>query len=568
MFGGNFGDGTQPGPGPRDHGLGELHGGLRRHAADDRAQTPREVRDLQRNRRASRHQAGQVHDLRRPRQPADPAGRLPVPGPVPRLRWRGQGDRGSVRHLPGQRLPGPARSSSRSGSRPARGTAAGCGSRARASRARRAGDNGDLIVWVSVEKHPLFERSGDDLLCEIPISLVQATLGDRIDVPTPTGPQSLDIPPRDPARRDVSPARARNARTGHDATRNTSRPGPRRDPASPDRAPAGVAPGVRGAAFRGRLAAPQVLPRQGQDPVRVNTMPASEPREHDESEPQPDAGTPAAQLTELTDKWLRARAELENVRRAARQDVDAARRFGAAPAFARLLDVLDNLQRALAAPPAGVPADFPAGSADDRAAVRRGARGARRLARAGRTGPAARPAPATRPSRRRTRRDSPRARSCAPCSPGGACTTGCCDPPRSWPRAPRRLTWSADAYLRLRLPEVRPRLRAVPVDVGGRAEALPRSADATDWSASSVPAPASCSRAAASIRPTTSGLPRRNPTPHPQRTPRPRPPAPPDKGPAGKAAGKPSGGTSKGSRQVRLSGRPMKGAFAPSVFPV
>ena len=80
--------------------------------------------------------------------------------------------------------------------------------------------------------------------------------------------------------------------------------------------------------------------------------------------PGPDApAAPAepaaqAQLAELNDKWLRARAELENVRRAARLDVDAARRYGAAPALAALLSVLDNLQRALSAPPSGAPADF------------------------------------------------------------------------------------------------------------------------------------------------------------------------------------------------------------------
>lgn len=67
---------------------------------------------------------------------------------------------------------------------------------------------------------------------------------------------------------------------------------------------------------------------------------------------------PAEPLAELNDRWLRARAELENVRRSARQDVDAARRYGAAPAFAALLGVLDNLQRALAAPPAGTPEDL------------------------------------------------------------------------------------------------------------------------------------------------------------------------------------------------------------------
>jgi len=79
----------------------------------------------------------------------------------------------------------------------------------------------------------------------------------------------------------------------------------------------------------------------------------TDPDEQAAGEPTPDG-----QLAELTDKWLRARAELENVRRAARQDVDAARRFGAAPAITSLLAVLDNFQRALAAPPAAVPADF------------------------------------------------------------------------------------------------------------------------------------------------------------------------------------------------------------------
>jgi molecular chaperone GrpE len=78
----------------------------------------------------------------------------------------------------------------------------------------------------------------------------------------------------------------------------------------------------------------------------------------EQPEPTPDAPPLEAQVAELTDRWLRARAEIENVRRAARQETDAARRYGAAPAFSSLLAVVDNLQRALAAPPAGVPEDF------------------------------------------------------------------------------------------------------------------------------------------------------------------------------------------------------------------
>lgn len=58
-----------------------------------------------------------------------------------------------------------------------------------------------------------------------------------------------------------------------------------------------------------------------------------------------------AQLAELKDKWLRALAELENVRRASRIESEQVRMYGATPLLQALLGVLDNLQRALAAPP-------------------------------------------------------------------------------------------------------------------------------------------------------------------------------------------------------------------------
>jgi molecular chaperone GrpE len=67
------------------------------------------------------------------------------------------------------------------------------------------------------------------------------------------------------------------------------------------------------------------------------------------------------QVAELKDKWLRARAELENVRRTARQEVELAHRYGASPALLGVLGVLDNLQRALDAPPESVYPDYLAG---------------------------------------------------------------------------------------------------------------------------------------------------------------------------------------------------------------
>jgi molecular chaperone DnaJ len=45
------------------------------------------------------------------------------------------------------------------------------------------GPSGDLFVVIHVKEHPLFTRDGDNLFCEIPISFVQAALGDKILIP-------------------------------------------------------------------------------------------------------------------------------------------------------------------------------------------------------------------------------------------------------------------------------------------------------------------------------------------------------------------------------------------------
>lgn len=52
---------------------------------------------------------------------------------------------------------------------------------------RRGGKSGDLYVRIYVKKHPVFERKGDDLYVSMPISFVQAVLGDEIEVPTLAG---------------------------------------------------------------------------------------------------------------------------------------------------------------------------------------------------------------------------------------------------------------------------------------------------------------------------------------------------------------------------------------------
>ncbi len=56
------------------------------------------------------------------------------------------------------------------------------------------GPAGDLYIEIRVKKHEIFEREGDDLHCEVPVSMTTAALGGEIDVPTLAGKASIDIP--------------------------------------------------------------------------------------------------------------------------------------------------------------------------------------------------------------------------------------------------------------------------------------------------------------------------------------------------------------------------------------
>ena len=53
---------------------------------------------------------------------------------------------------------------------------------------------GDLYVEVRVRPHPIFERDGDDLHCEVPIRITQAALGDVVRVPTLEGETEIRLP--------------------------------------------------------------------------------------------------------------------------------------------------------------------------------------------------------------------------------------------------------------------------------------------------------------------------------------------------------------------------------------
>ncbi len=59
---------------------------------------------------------------------------------------------------------------------------------------RNGGSNGDLIIEVTVRRHSVFEREGNNIYCEIPITFAEAALGAEIEVPTLEGNIKQDIP--------------------------------------------------------------------------------------------------------------------------------------------------------------------------------------------------------------------------------------------------------------------------------------------------------------------------------------------------------------------------------------
>ncbi|HIE43784.1 MAG TPA: molecular chaperone DnaJ [Candidatus Omnitrophica bacterium] len=54
---------------------------------------------------------------------------------------------------------------------------------------------GDLYVVIHVEKDPFFTRSGDDIIVEVPVSVITASLGGEIEIPTLEGKAKMRIPP-------------------------------------------------------------------------------------------------------------------------------------------------------------------------------------------------------------------------------------------------------------------------------------------------------------------------------------------------------------------------------------
>jgi molecular chaperone DnaJ len=59
----------------------------------------------------------------------------------------------------------------------------------------RGGQPGDLYVVLRVKPHPNLARHDQDVIYELRVNMVQAALGDRIEIPTLEGPVEIAIPP-------------------------------------------------------------------------------------------------------------------------------------------------------------------------------------------------------------------------------------------------------------------------------------------------------------------------------------------------------------------------------------
>lgn len=67
---------------------------------------------------------------------------------------------------------------------------------------RKAADGsaaGDLHIVCHVQPHPYFARQGNDLYLDVPLTITEATLGGKVEIPTMDGPTRLTIPPGTPS---------------------------------------------------------------------------------------------------------------------------------------------------------------------------------------------------------------------------------------------------------------------------------------------------------------------------------------------------------------------------------
>ncbi|MCK4658649.1 MAG: J domain-containing protein [Phycisphaerae bacterium] len=67
--------------------------------------------------------------------------------------------------------------------------------RGRGHPGQNGGPNGDLFLVCTVQPHKHFERHGNDIHIEVPVTLAEAALGAKVDVPTLDGTMTMTLPP-------------------------------------------------------------------------------------------------------------------------------------------------------------------------------------------------------------------------------------------------------------------------------------------------------------------------------------------------------------------------------------
>jgi DnaJ-class molecular chaperone len=67
--------------------------------------------------------------------------------------------------------------------------------RGRGQPGRSGGPAGDALIEIRVAAHPFYQRDGQDIRFELPVTLHEAALGAKITIPTPAGPVAMTLKP-------------------------------------------------------------------------------------------------------------------------------------------------------------------------------------------------------------------------------------------------------------------------------------------------------------------------------------------------------------------------------------
>jgi DnaJ-class molecular chaperone len=59
---------------------------------------------------------------------------------------------------------------------------------------RGGGPSGDLYVRIQVRPHPFFRKEGETLVCRVPLTVTEATLGGQVTFPTLDGDTTMTVP--------------------------------------------------------------------------------------------------------------------------------------------------------------------------------------------------------------------------------------------------------------------------------------------------------------------------------------------------------------------------------------